>query len=308
MNPQYDFEDIDDYVQGRMSDPDRRAFELAIAADPQLALQVEALRAEAGMLRHLRREVLLEKLGEWKNEAPVQPKVVSSWYRRWPMAAAAAAIATLLVWALWREYPTKPGDTGIAGQSGLEDSSTNRMTPDMLKEKPQEIATESEEQSTSPSQNQSPVDPLYTALAISNFNADYTGINLMGEPDAQAEQNPLQSAAEAIGRKQYETALAHLRKIPATNPDDYTAAQIMAGDIYFLQRKFERAEKAYAEPAQSKKDKFRDVAQWRLLLAYLAVYPQKSTDFERALRAILKDPDHPYLESAKKVHDQMNKK
>lgn len=313
MNPQYDFDDIDDYLKGHMSDADRTAFETAVSADPQLARQVEALRAEAAVLRSVRREALLEKMAAWENEAPAQPEITLSWYRRWPMAAAAAAIAALLVWALWRGFQAEPESTGIAGRPDVHDSSTNNVGAGALNDSFPDIAAQNQEKDISNSQKQPTIEPRYAELANRNFDADYSSINLMGEPDHQIINSQLQLAAEAIEHKQYDRALALLKNIPAANPDDfpailddYYAAQIMTGDVYFLQKKFALAEKAYIQPAKSTKDKFRDVAQWRLLLAYLAMYPQKSADFERIMTTILNDPDHPYFESAKSVRSEMN--
>lgn len=305
MNFQYNFDDIDDYVQGRMSDADRAAFEAALTADPQLAVQVDALRAEATVLRSLRREGLLEKMTEWEGEMPAKPKVVPLWQRPWMQAVAAAVTAILLVWALWPNFQTKPADTGIADRPGLQDSSSD-ITASNSRSK--DTFKEGSEKSVSPPQKQPPIESPYAELAVRNFNTDYSSIHLMGESGTQKEQNPLQLAAEAIEQKKYEKALAYLKKVPDGNPDDYSAAQIMAGDVYFLQKKFALAEKAYLQPAQSKKDKFRDVAQWHLLLAYLAIYPQKTGDFERTINAILNDEAHPYNESAKSIRNQLEKK
>lgn len=302
MNTLYDFEDIDDYVKGRMSDADRVAFEAAMGDDPKLAAQVEALHAEATVLRSLRREGLLEKMAEWEQEIPAKPRIVPMW-RRWPLMAAAAAITLLLVWTLWPDFQTKQSGPGIVGQPGLHDSSSDKTASNGLNDS----LTKSPEKRVVPSQKQTPTESPYAEMAIRNFNTDYSSINLMGDQAAAGDRNPLQLAAEAIEGKRYEAALGYLKKIPSGNADDYTAAQIMAGDVYFLQKKFALAEKAYIQPAQSKKDKFRDVAQWHLLLTYLAVYPQKSSDFERIVTTILNDPDHPYVERAKKVQSQMNK-
>lgn len=305
MNPQYDFDDIDDYVHGRMSDADRHAFEAALAADPQLARQVEALRAEATVLHSLRREGLLEKLAEWEEETPATPQLTVSWYRRWPLAAAAAVLALLLVWTLWRGFQPNPSEPGMAHQTGQPDSSTHSLPQTPSQDSLTQIAEKNEDKDLPQPPKNPSAETGYAALALSRFNADYGSVRLMGAPGPQTDQHPLQLAAAAIERKQYETALAQLQKIPAAQTDDYTAAQIMTGDVYFLQKKFALAEKAYRQPAQSSKDKFRDVAQWRLLLAYLAVYPQHRADFDRVMAAILAEPEHPYLDAAQKLNQEV---
>lgn len=64
----YDFEDLEDYVLGRMSEADRAAFESELLSDPVLQRRVKALRAEQDILRTLRRQAMREKFGKWKAE------------------------------------------------------------------------------------------------------------------------------------------------------------------------------------------------------------------------------------------------
>jgi anti-sigma factor RsiW len=68
MNKAYDFDDIDDYLHGRMSESDKSAFEEALKADPELERRVEALRAESQVFRLLRDDALLEQFGKWETE------------------------------------------------------------------------------------------------------------------------------------------------------------------------------------------------------------------------------------------------
>lgn len=68
MNPMYDFEDIDDYLHDRMGASDRQVFEQALETDADLAQRLEALRAEAKVLRLLRNEYLLEQFATWEAE------------------------------------------------------------------------------------------------------------------------------------------------------------------------------------------------------------------------------------------------
>ena len=69
MNTPYEFEDLNDYLQGRMSPSDKAAFEQALADDPTLQQRLEALRAESSVLQMLRREHLLLQLEQWSEES-----------------------------------------------------------------------------------------------------------------------------------------------------------------------------------------------------------------------------------------------
>lgn len=66
MNPRYDITDLEDYLNYRMSSSDRMEFEAVLAADPDLALRLEALRAEPQVLMLLQKELLRQRLSAWK--------------------------------------------------------------------------------------------------------------------------------------------------------------------------------------------------------------------------------------------------
>ncbi|MFZ4477811.1 MAG: anti-sigma factor family protein [Saprospiraceae bacterium] len=68
MNLEYDFDDIDDYLQDRMSDADRAAFERALETNPELVQRVEVIKAEAKVLRLLRDEYLRNQFEDWGKE------------------------------------------------------------------------------------------------------------------------------------------------------------------------------------------------------------------------------------------------
>ncbi|HAD11354.1 MAG TPA: hypothetical protein DCF33_02840, partial [Saprospirales bacterium] len=74
MNTPYEFEDLDDYLHGRMSPSDKAAFEQALADDPTLQQRLEALRAESSVLQMLRREHLLQQLEQWSEESAPEKK------------------------------------------------------------------------------------------------------------------------------------------------------------------------------------------------------------------------------------------
>lgn len=75
MNHLYDFEDLEDYVLGRMSEADRLAFESAMETDPALRQRVSALQAEQEVLYYLRRAMLKEKFAGWRAESALAPDV-----------------------------------------------------------------------------------------------------------------------------------------------------------------------------------------------------------------------------------------
>lgn len=135
MNAPYDFEDLADYLEGRMSDSDRKAFELALQSDTALAARLEALQSEAKVNRLLREEYLLEQFAEWEKEEQVARRaatgIMQIWVsnRNWiiPAGVAASLIGILCVGLIfhWFDGPNpQPAWTGA--QPDL-----NRDTPVM---------------------------------------------------------------------------------------------------------------------------------------------------------------------------------
>lgn len=125
----YDFEDLEDYVLERMSEPDRVAFELAMEADGALRRRVEALRKEKEVLYYLRRAVLKEKMAAWRAEqlsAKIPPAKPNRDRRRlrWLLAMALGAVL-IFIW-LW--YFRFQGS--VVQEPGLPTPETPAVMPD----------------------------------------------------------------------------------------------------------------------------------------------------------------------------------
>ena len=107
MNPLYEFDDMVDYLEGRMSESDRGAFEQALQADAEMARRLDALQSEVRVNRLLREEYLLEQFAEWEREersaqnipasSGMMRKIVA--YRAWIIPAGIAATLIVLVCA-----------------------------------------------------------------------------------------------------------------------------------------------------------------------------------------------------------------
>lgn len=116
MNHPYDFEDIEDYENGRMSEADRKAFELVLSKNKTLQKELEAVRAQANLLVFLRKEALMEEMEKWgdgegdaeKEIVPIRGRVVPFNFRT--VLAIAATLAVLIAaYLLFRENKKEPG-------------------------------------------------------------------------------------------------------------------------------------------------------------------------------------------------------
>src|SRR5215472_2609866 len=110
----HDFERMRDYVRGRLSDDERRAFEDRLVRDPELVREFElSLRLREGF-EQLKDQVYFVR----PTARPAQRRLV------WMPALAAAAVAALAIvlWVQPQISPTRvlhasPGSTGAAGVS-----------------------------------------------------------------------------------------------------------------------------------------------------------------------------------------------
>ncbi len=108
------FTRIEDYLDGRLDEAGRTAFEAELATDPELA-QLLALAREARerLSRQWAAEdadralsATLSQLGKQHFNSPAVIK--KPWLvRRWPQLAAAAAVAALLIWVAWPAGETR---------------------------------------------------------------------------------------------------------------------------------------------------------------------------------------------------------
>lgn len=106
-NRQYDFEDLEDYLLGRMSEPDRIAFESAMEVDGFLQSRVEALRKEKEVLYYLRRAMMKQNMAAWRAQhlSAVSPQSEPAGRRRLVIGVLAVALAiTLLTIFIWHYH------------------------------------------------------------------------------------------------------------------------------------------------------------------------------------------------------------
>lgn len=282
MHKQLPNEHIKNYLQGRLSAPERAALEVLVASDPDLAQRVALLRAEMAAAELLIAEDTRQLFQTWGK----QPR--RTLLGKMPLLWSVGTIAVLLLLAIATWLTTRP---------------TNTKTPPPPKANTQHPQAAPVPPPDRPRQPIAQVPPTtaprhsatdYRALAAQNLydpvlpNFRHAATDTADAPIAQAQQ--------AFSAGNYEQTLRQLAQADSTHSQ--TTAFLAAHALFRLGRFGEAAEQFAALAAQRSRQ-YRYAAEWGLLLCRMAELPEQEAAFRQQLDALLAQPEHPYSEQAK---------
>lgn len=309
MNPLYEFDDIDDYVHGRMSESDRAAFEDALQVDADLARRVEAMQLEAKVLRMLRNEHLLAQMDAWHNTAQPEKQTNHltedgarrSTYGKWVIAVLVIALLGILILISRSNIFDKRQDPNIAPTPPVTTEDTTTTRP-IIPSKP--IAAEKNTPPLPAPAQKPPTTRDFTAIASSTYIAEDFSQTLMGTGDGSSE-TPYEQAVRLYEAKQYREALALLEK-PDKNREQ--EALYLRGYTYYHLGQYAKAEADFR--------KFRDYddsdrkldAIWCEVFCLTKQLPGSRTRLDVILKAITSNPKHPYYDRAKALEKALLEK
>jgi hypothetical protein len=301
MNPQYEFEDIDDYLHDRMSASDRAAFEEALQSDAGLVRRVEALRAESKVLRMLRNEHLLTQLNDWsadgdtekKTETPSGDKAGASFYRNWRRIAWIVVVLGVVIVLvknsdLFRTEQVK--DTFPV--TPIQKKDTTSAAP-AAPTRP--IAAEKVPTAPTPNVQKPATARDYSALAANTYVEEDFSQTLMGAEE-EASEMPYDQAVRLYGARKYREALQLLATPDKNREQD---ALYLRGYTYYHLGQYAKAEADFR--------KFRDYldsdrkldAIWCEVFCLAKQLPASRKRLDTVLQEITSNPKHPYYDRAK---------
>lgn len=309
MNPMYDFEDIDDYLHDRMGASDRQVFEQALETDADLAQRLEALRAEAKVLRLLRNEYLLEQFATWETEdvekktteaaiasTPGAAKVIPFYRRQWFVLAAAASLAGIVVAGIafgWFDFNAAPIEVVKTDPVEHRDTTATQMPMPPLENK--EVMAEK----TPPTNKQVPqppqVIPSYAALAREAYmDEDFNG-TLMGAGDDEETEDNYTKAVKRYGEKKYADALALLIKLDSSQLQENL---YLRGYVYYHLQKYEKAEQDFRVFRSFRVSDRKVDALWCEVFCLVPQLPASRNRLDAVLQEIIAKPGHAYYKRA----------
>lgn len=305
------YDKIEDYIKGRLSEENRKAFEAEMEADPGLAADVRLFRdliratGEEDVLAFRRQmEAAAEKTKAGGGSAGFR------FPRRWLWALVAVAALGLIAWLFLHQ----PGNEKQSPGSGKEkiDTTTSALTPPPIAQEeqlePGEIPpiaeepdkTEADRKPRAPRIASPPELSPYLALAegaYQPYDASGTRKGPGGEP---REASPLERAAEAFSDSLYRQAVELLQ----TPPEEERAEWLkLRANAYFELRQFENAAADFEELSGSSRF-YKGDADWNRLLCYLALWPEKQEEFEQLFNKIQKGP-HAFQGKARELKERL---
>ena len=297
------FDKIEDYLRGKLTEEESRAFEQQIAADSGLAEQVELQRFEQLSLEFLLEEELKQKMEAWKKEGPpsgTPPKGGPSRSGLWLGLLTVAIVASFF---FFRKGPVQPAEETprIEEQQVFPSSAPSTGSekpaapsgPVAEKAKPESIPKQRPAKPEPENQFLAVVDAFYTPPA------NFTETGLRGE-SGQGGQSVLEQGIQAFTTGDYKKAIRLLHTIrPGEGEEAYETAQECLAHAFLKDKQFNKAASIF----QSILEKgylasINDQAEWYLVLSLLPDYAARRQRINQLVDKMTGDPYHSYHEKA----------
>ncbi len=134
---------------------------------------------------------------------------------------------------------------------------------------------------------------FYEKPADSGFRAGATGAH------------PLQAGFDALQAADFPRAIAFFGAIPPDN-ERYAEAQYYLGHAAAQQGQFDTAIAAFQAAAGRDEPKFREKAEWNLLLAYVAAGRDEEATFRTLLNRVAETPAHSFSGQAQELRSDLD--
>lgn len=284
------FDKVERYLRGELSEEENLAMEKAIAEDPDLAEELEFQQLELDAMELILEDKLRGKMESWKQLPPPPSKGGNGGYRFWIAGVLVLGLITFGVW-FWQSQPVK----------SIEKSTTEPTKP---------VEEESEAKPKPPiaieDQSNDPIkDPIEDAIKIPKIDVASTSLAMttyelpaelsesLRSPE-EGTSSQLASGKKAFSAKDYTGAVNELNKIQASAGDEvYLYAQELLGHAYFLNKQYSQAAKVFSFLAKNQdSNTSRQDAEWYLLLSLLPNYSKNKAQIETLLNAMLEPTNY----------------
>jgi hypothetical protein len=282
------FDKVERYLRGELSEEENLAMEKAIAEDPDLAEELEFQQLELDAMEVMLENKLRSKMESWKQSPTAPPAAAKRWFPFWVWGALTLGGVALLFWVFPWFTPPQPAP-----------SPAPPVTP------PTEVPNENPGTQDGPpiaDGKKGQTDPIKKAIQIPKIDKEALALaavtydlpeDLKGTLKSPEEEtkSPLDPGLLAFSAKDYRNAILAFNKIErSVGADIYLRAQELLGHAYFLNKQYQQAARTFSVLAQNQDyNTLRQDAEWYLILALLPNYSKNRGQIEQRLAPIL-DP------------------
>jgi len=296
MNLEYDFDDIDDYLQDRMSDTDRAAFERALETNPELVQRVEVIKAEAKVLRLLRDEYIMDQFESWDKEsiekktprffsAPGTDKQPFN-SKKWLLFALIVTILVILVVVYFNQV--RPAGKKLPAVQPPEPSmpkDTTKSTQIIDKEPVADVKGPNSDQNAA----------FIAQLTKETYRGDQFNERLMGDNTQEDTTDPYVIAVQLYEAKNYKAALNLLQQPNESQKSEYL---YLRGYIYYHLGQYAKAEQDFHAFRGMQISDHKIDAVWREVFCLVPQLPGSRKRLEGILQEIMSNPSNAYYKDA----------
>ncbi|GAB4051880.1 tetratricopeptide repeat protein [Spirosoma litoris] len=301
-----EYEQMNRYIDGTLSDGERTAVEKRLLNDPDFAAEVAWLRKFFVNYQHVVTEDKVREIhAELAKEGLLATKPVEHVYwTPWRMAMAASVVLVLGI-GIWYWQSLPPTQSGIAGNNQGQGTSTTSTT-----------SSTDTTSSTAPASNSATTPKVVIPDPGPSFNqlaTNYGKRSPKGIGDVPAELTKAVTSYEQ-GGKQLEEAIAVLKKPVLVEPkEEYGASKGITPQAqenkstadyrhFYLGLSYLKngqAKSALTALNQIEGDNLTQTVQWYKALCYVQL--GQTTNAKQVLTQIQNEPGHPYQTEASKL-------
>jgi len=333
MNRDIYSEKIDAWLAGKLPSAEARAFEAEIAADPELAAEVEVHRLEQEAIDEMVRQDLERDMARWDelpDEWPAPPETppsdatpasASRFFRKYRIGGS-LLVLLLLAGAFWFLWPdeAEPSATPDRKENTqpvpVEEPPTSPAPPaaEPAKEKvPIAEVVPGKQKSNRPVTPEAEPEPIPQDL-LASVDEDMQSL----QEDILAGLSPTKGAGDIpdASEKSFEAGAtsfksgdraAAKRELVKVAPDSrkHADAQQMLAKIYYDEKNYRQAALCYERFA---KEDANAETKWRLVRLYLADYPHQKANFWKKLNEMTEKGTAKNKARATQLQDELLKR
>ena len=308
MNEQYDYDDIVDFLEDRMSEADRIVFEQALETDTALVQRVNVIRAEAKVHRMLRDAHIMRQFEDW-DKASAEKKTDFSTSRQGNFDIVLIlkknrvlfAIGFLLLICVGTIFfirlksvpvlPVHQPDQPIL----MDTTSVQPVQPPLPNDAPVALQDAPSKTRQDQGANVDAAAAFYAALAKNTYRAGNFGGTLMGGGDANNQAGPYDQAVQLYQEKKYDQALNLLLHPTKDQEPEYL---YLRGYVYYQLGAYRKAEQDFHAFRAMQLSDHKIDAVWREVFCMVKQLPGSRKRLDAALEMITADQEHNYYEEA----------